>query len=113
MKITILIALAVAIFFVGYRCNRKDSVALYHQVPVPSLNHYEISGSIIMRAPLPPTTKLESSTDGTNFTDVPWGNETFGDKTFGCYELRLKSSSLWLRVTGTNTAARFVFIANE
>ena len=115
MKPVIIIAIAIGLFVAGYSCNRKAPVALHHYVTIPSTNHYEVTGKMVMRAHLPQTTLLEYSTNGATFTAIRWGNETFGDSSFGWYQLRLQDTPLWLRVlpdTATsNTTAEIIFRA--
>jgi hypothetical protein len=109
--------LIASIILVGCTGGHNTTVAVTHRVSIPSTNHYEVTVATIVRVPLPNTTPVEYSTDGTTFSRVNWGNETFGDKTFGWYELKLEKSSVWLRVlsdaTSTNTTAEIVFITKE
>ena len=106
-----------AVLAFGWGCVRQEPVTLKQRVAVPSTNHYETDGNVNIRIPLPQSTPVEYSTDGVSYFPVPWGNDVFGDKSFGWYELKPKESSVWLRILSdgsrTNTEAEIVFVLKK
>ena len=78
-------------------CGQKSSdlVGVGHHLAVPSTNSYTILGPMRITGSGAGPDLLEYSTDGTNFSKMPYINHTFGDDKHW-YEITVRDTPVWI-----------------